>query len=151
MLRKRIGLLWKIFPPWLRMKIIRTTQQKFTVSAAAVITNQEGQVLLLDHVLRPHSGWGLPGGFLNAAEQPEEAIRREIMEETGIELDELKMLRIRTRGRHVEMIFAAKAVGEPSVKSREILELGWFETDAMPEKMSEAQKKLILQTVGMER
>lgn len=148
MLRKRIGLLWKFLPPWLRMKFVRTTQQKFTVSAAAVITNQKGEVLLLNHVLRPHSGWGLPGGFLSAGEQPEEAIRREIMEETGIELNDLKMFRIRTVGRHVETIFTAKAVGEPSVKSREILELGWFETNAMPEKMSEGQKSLIRQTVG---
>ncbi len=134
----------------MRRKIIRITQQKFTVSAAAIITDREGRVLLLDHVLRPHSGWGLPGGFLNTAEQPDEAIRREIMEETGIELNELKMFRIRTLGSHVEMIFVAKAVGEPQVKSREILSLGWFETDSMPEKMSGAQKKLIEKVVNGE-
>ena len=85
MIRERIGFAWKILPPWLRLKIIRTTQQKFTVSAAAIITNDNGEVLLLNHVLRPFSGWGLPGGFLGAGEQPEEAIRREIREETGIE------------------------------------------------------------------
>jgi hypothetical protein len=69
-LKNQIGIVWKALPPWLRLKIIRTTQQKFTVSAAAVIVNAEGKVLLLNHLLRPFSGWGLPGGFLTSAEQP---------------------------------------------------------------------------------
>lgn len=143
MIRERIGFAWKILPPWLRMKIIRTTQQKFTVSAAAIITNKTGEVLLLNHVLRPFSGWGLPGGFLAAGEQPEEAIRRELREETGIELERLRMLRIRTLERHVEMLFVAIADGEPAVKSREILELGWFTVGSMPAGMPRAQTELI--------
>jgi ADP-ribose pyrophosphatase YjhB (NUDIX family) len=143
MFRKKLGFAWKILPPRLRLAIIRATQQKFTVSAAAVILNESGEVLLLNHVLRPFSGWGLPGGFLSTGEQPEHAIRREIREETGIELKDLEMFRIRTLGRHVEMLFSAIAVGDPVVMSREILELGWFDIESMPEQMSGAQKSLI--------
>ena len=143
MLKRQVGFAWRILPPWLRLKIIRGTQQKFTVSAAAVITNADGKVLLLNHVLRPYSGWGLPGGFLTAAENPEDAIRRELREETGIELADLQMVQVRTLNRHVEIIFRAEAVGEPKVGSREILELGWFDIDSMPEKMGGAQKELV--------
>lgn len=148
MFRKELGFAWKILPPRLRLAIIRVTQQKFTVSAAAVISNESGEVLLLNHVLRPYSGWGLPGGFLTAGEQPEQAIRREIREETGIELRDLEMFRIRTLGRHVEMLFSAIAVGDPVVMSREILELGWFDIESMPEQMSGAQKNLIRERLG---
>lgn len=148
MFRKKIGFAWKLLPSRVRLAIIRTTQQKFTVSAAAIITNDSGKVLLLNHVLRPYSGWGLPGGFLGTGEQPEQAIRREIREETGIELKDLEMFRIRTLDRHVEMLFSAVAVGEPTVKSQEILELGWFEVESMPEQMSGAQKKLIRERLG---
>lgn len=148
MIRERIGFAWKILPPWLRLKIIRTTQQKFTVSAAAIITNDNGEVLLLNHVLRPFSGWGLPGGFLGAGEQPEEAIRREIREETGIELERLRLFRIRTLRRHVEMMFVATADGEPTVRSREILELGWFQIDQLPEGTPRAQAELIMEVVS---
>jgi len=143
MIRERIGFVWKILPPWLRLRIIRTTQQKFTVSAAAIITNDNNEVLLLNHVLRPFAGWGLPGGFITAGEQPEEAIRREIREETGIELERLRMFRIRTLERHVEMLFVAVADGEPAVKSREILELGWFEIGQLPEGTPRSQAELI--------
>lgn len=119
------------------------TQSKFTVSAAAVITNDEGQVLLLDHLIRPKSGWGLPGGFLDRSEQPDDAVRREIREETGLELYNLKMLRVRTVGTHVEIIFRARSNDTPEVKSREIKGFGWFEPSKLPERMSLAQKRLI--------
>jgi 8-oxo-dGTP diphosphatase len=130
------------------MKIIRATQKKFTVSAAAVITNAEGKVLLLNHVLRPFSGWGLPGGFMSVGEQPEETIRRELREETGIELEDLRMFRIRTLERHVEILFSAVAVGEASVLSREILDLGWVDVEAMQEHLAGSQKNEIKQLLG---
>lgn len=149
MITKPVGFIWKSLPAWLRLRIIRATQGKFTVSTAAIITNADGKVLLLDHAFRPYSGWGLPGGFVTHSESPEDAIRREIREETGIELDELNMLRVRTLARHIEILFTARATSEGSVLSpREILELGWFDIESMPEDMSESQKKLIRSTVG---
>jgi predicted NUDIX family NTP pyrophosphohydrolase len=60
-----------------------------------------------------------------------------------LELKELKIYRVRTIGRHIEIIFSAEAVGEASVKSREINGLGWFKVEEMPEKMSRIQKTMI--------
>jgi 8-oxo-dGTP diphosphatase len=146
-LKKQIGIVWKALPPWMRLKIIRATQQKFTVSAAAVIVNSEGKVLLLNHLLRPFSGWGLPGGFLTSAEQPEEAIKREILEETGMEMANVQMYRVRTIRRHIEILFHAEAAGEASVQSREILELGWFDRDELPDGLPRSQKYVIEQVL----
>jgi ADP-ribose pyrophosphatase YjhB (NUDIX family) len=147
-LKNQIGIVWKALPPWLRLKIIRTTQQKFTVSAAAVITNSEGKVLLLNHLLRPFSGWGLPGGFLTSAEQPEEAIKREILEETGMEMANVRMYRVQTIRRHIEILFRAEAAGEASVQSREILDLDWFEKDDLPDGVPRSQKYVIKHVLG---
>ena len=130
-------------PPSLRMRIVRLTQNQFTVSVAAIVTNESGEILLLDHVLRPASGWGIPGGFLDRGEQPIEAVRRELREETGIELNDVKLLNARTVNRHVEILFRAAANGDAKVKSREINSLGWFAVDAMPEKMNRVQKAMI--------
>ena len=133
-----------MLPGWMRLRIIRATQSKFTVSAAAIITNDRREVLLLNHAFRPFSGWGLPGGFVTIHEQPEDAIRREIREETGLELDDLTMFRVRTIRKHVEILFTATATGTAEVKSpREIIELGWFNVDSMPENLSSSQKKLV--------
>ncbi len=143
MLKKFVGKIWSSTPKFLRLRVIRLTQKKFTASVAAVIVNQQREVLLLDHVLRPFSSWGLPGGFMEAGEQPESAIKREIYEETGLELEAVKMFRIRTLGRHIEILFTAEPKGTARVKSREIKDFGWFKAEDMPEKMSTGQKSII--------
>lgn len=130
-------------PRTLRLKVIRATQNTFTVSAGALVTNSRKEILLLDHVLRPKSGWGIPGGFMNHGEQPEQAVAREIMEEVGLEVTNIKMLRARTVGRHIEILFSAEAEGEPEVLSREIKSAGWFALDEIPGEMSSAQKFII--------
>jgi ADP-ribose pyrophosphatase YjhB (NUDIX family) len=142
-LQKLVRKIWQATPAPVRVNLIWFTQKKFTVSAAAIIFNRERKVLLLNHILRPLSAWGIPGGFIDANEQPEEAIRRELREETGIELEDLALYRVRTIGRHVEILFTARGVGDPQVKSREILEFGWFTPDEMPEGTSKIQKYII--------
>lgn len=130
--------------PWfVRRTIVRATQAGFTVSAAVIVTNEAGLVLLLDHTIRPNSGWGLPGGFLEHGEQPDEGIRREIKEETGLDLFDLKMFRVRTAGSHIEMMFRARTAGTPTINTYEIKDLGWFSRDDMPEKLNSGQKALI--------
>lgn len=143
MLITLLGKFWKVLPPNSRRWLTRRFQANFTASSAALITNEKGEVLLLNHVLRPRSGWGMPGGFLNKGEQPETALRREIREETGLELADIRLARIRTMQRHLEIIFVARGVGEASVQSREITELAWFDIDAMPPDMSLDQQFLI--------
>ncbi len=143
MLLQTIRKVWRLMPESLRYRAVRITQQKFTASAAAVIINENNEVLILDHVLRPYSGWGLPGGFIEPGEQPHEAIVREVMEETGIELREPILFRVRVNNRHIEMMFKARASGTPEAKSAEIIEARWFAADDLPPKMSLAQKTII--------
>lgn len=100
-------------------------------------------MLLLNHVLRPASGWGIPGGFIDHCEQPEAALRREIVEETGMRLNDVRLYRVRTLKRHVEILFLASSNTEAAVLSREITELGWFNADALPPEMNLDQQFLI--------
>ena len=143
MLKNFVGIIWEKMPRLMRRQIIRASQTAFTVSVAAIIINNENQVLLLDHVLRIGSGWGVPGGFIKRGEQLEEGLRREIREETGLELENVNILRTRTADRHIEALFSATAIGEAQVKSREIKEVGWFTFDSIPENMSRAHKSII--------
>jgi len=138
-----IGEIWKHLPSRFRRQIIRVTQKKFTASVGAIITNADEKVLLLEHILRPASGWGIPGGFLDAGEQPIDAVRRELREETGIELENLKMFHVRTLNRHIEFLFRAESNDLAQVKSREIIGLDWFAVDKMPAEMSILQKRTV--------
>jgi ADP-ribose pyrophosphatase YjhB (NUDIX family) len=148
MIKETVSKIWKLIPRDLRRKAVRTSQTKFTVSAAAVLINDKDEVLLLDHVLRPASGWGVPGGFLDRTETPERAIRREVMEEVGLEISDLRFYKHRTFDRHLEVWFAGRPVGDATVKSREIYRLEWFSEDNIPEEMNLNQKMMVLEVFG---
>src|SRR5215210_7235813 len=148
MLKGLLARVWRGSPRFVRRASVLLTQPRFTVTAGVVVSDEGGRVLLLRHVLRRGSGWGIPGGFLNAGEQPEEAIRRELREETGLELDgvELAFVRSLPHVRQVEVIFrgrmCAAAVGGLS-KNFEIDRAEWFARDALPEGLGRDQRRLI--------
>lgn len=62
----------------------------FRLSVHAVITNEEGRVLLLKATYG-HKGWGLPGGSLEPGETIHEALVRECREELGVDIEILYM------------------------------------------------------------
>jgi ADP-ribose pyrophosphatase YjhB (NUDIX family) len=124
------------------------TQPRFRVTAGAVVCDERGRVLLLRHVLRKGSGWGIPGGFLRAGEQPEEAVRREVREETGIELEAVGLLFVRAlRGvRQVEVIFRASMRAEALAgleKNFEIDRAELFAPAELPENLAPDQRRII--------
>jgi ADP-ribose pyrophosphatase YjhB (NUDIX family) len=119
------------------------------VTTAVAIFDDEGRVLLLEHVFRPDSGWGLPGGFMSSGEQPEAGLRREIREEIGIELEAVELLFARSLGRlrQVEIYFRARAAGIPEPCSFEIKRAEWFTVNALPPDLSRDQIRLIDQAI----
>lgn len=135
-------------PSSLRWLLVRLTQRKFTASAGAVVIDPEGRVLLLEHIFRPASGWGIPGGFIEPGEDPAEAVRREVREETGIGISEVEFHAVRNRGTHIEFVYAARAEGGGEILSDEIVSLGWFEPDFLPEEMHRSQKAVIESVLG---
>ncbi|MGI8848999.1 MAG: NUDIX hydrolase [Pyrinomonadaceae bacterium] len=151
MLKKIVGTIWGKMPRLMRQQIIRSSQTAFTVSVAAIIINDDDQVLLLDHVLRIGLTWGIPGGFIERGEQLEEGLRREIREETGLELENVTILRTRTLDRHIEVLFSATATGEAQVKSREIKAVKWFTDETLPENMSCAHKLIVRKILRSKR
>jgi ADP-ribose pyrophosphatase YjhB (NUDIX family) len=154
MLKRIIGKIWRTAPSSIRALAVRITQKTFTVSVGAIVLDEAGKVLLLDHVFRPASGWGIPGGFINQGEQPVDAVRRELCEEIGLEIEAVELFRVRTINRHVEILFRAQArrrggqaAAAAVVKSLEIKAVGWFSADELPEEMSRSQKHFIKQVL----
>ncbi|GAA3711451.1 NUDIX domain-containing protein [Streptomyces sp. NEAU-PBA10] len=56
-----------------------------SVSAGAVICDEQGRVLIVDPVYKPY--WNLPGGGVEAGENAKDACRREVLEELGLDLE----------------------------------------------------------------
>jgi 8-oxo-dGTP diphosphatase len=145
MLKDLLGTIWRGAPRRLRRWTMRLTHPRFAVTAGAIITDQRGRVLLLKHRFRPGSGWGIPGGFINVGEQPEEALRRELREEAGLELAEVKLFTTRSfrKPKQIEIVFRCQAVGETGELNYEIEEAVWCAPTELPEELSKQQVYLI--------
>ncbi len=72
------------FPRWLRRLFLRILNPSFMVGAMALIQDEQGRILVLEHTYRRKVPWGLPGGWLKHAESPEAGLAREVLEETGL-------------------------------------------------------------------
>ena len=140
-----LGSIWRRLPAMARRRLVRMGQRRFTVTAGAMIFDEQDRILLLDHVFRPDGGWGIPGGFLTKGEQPEAGLRRELKEEIGIEVEAVEMLFARTlpRPRQIEIYFRARAVGKPEPCSFEIRSARWFAVNDLPRELSKDQRRLI--------
>jgi len=81
-----------------------------------VIFDAGGRVLLIRRAHEPFRGaYALPGGFVDIGETVEEACRREVREEVGIEVDDLRLVGVYSdpkrdpRGHTVSVAFTATA------------------------------------------
>ena len=121
---------------------MRLTHARFTVTAGAVIFNDQKQVLLLKHRFRAGSGWGLPGGFLERGEQPIEALRRELREEIGLEVEDVEVFAARSfkKPKQVEVLFRARANANVKPLTMEVERAEWFSLDSLPEGLPRDQR-----------
>lgn len=85
---------------------------------AAVIecTDREGQVLLARNAAWPGRFFGLITGFMEAGETPEDGIRREIAEETSLQVDRLQLLGVWDFQRMNQVIIAYHAAARGEIR-----------------------------------
>jgi 8-oxo-dGTP diphosphatase len=111
---------------------------RHSVSVAGVTVGDNGKVLVIKR--RDNGAWQAPGGILEANEQIEEGLRREVLEETGIEVEpELLTGVYKHMGLGVvALVFRCKAVGGKAAPTDESASVEWHSSDEITGEMTEA-------------
>lgn len=95
------------------------------VSVAALVTNDEGKILLVNS---PWRGWEYPGGLIEPGETFQQALKREVREEAGVEVEITGFVGIcKNVGMDIVNIdFKCRYIGGELTTSEESTEVGWF-------------------------
>jgi 8-oxo-dGTP diphosphatase len=127
---------------------------KHRISAGALVQDK-GRLLMVRHV-KPgaYDFWVAPGGGVIGDESLEDAARREAREETGIEVESLRLAYIeeltQPDQRHCKFWFHARALGgrlscdSPQARDEHIAETAWLAPN-------EFESKTVFPTVLVER
>ena len=130
--------IWREFPFGLQLFITGIVRPRFRVAVAAIIFDDKGHILLCEHTYRKFHPWGLPGGGLEFGENPEDGVRREVREETGLEVRIEKLLCAESvpTNHHISLIYLCKIISGVFRPSYEISQTRFFSLDQMPSLLS---------------
>lgn len=118
---------------WQR-RFLTAAHDRFLVGVVGLGVDHQGHVLLARHRFGAPQ-WRFLGGFLAKRERVEEALAREIREETGLSAEVGPLLEVVTgyRWQRVELVFAYRLSGGTQTLSDELLELRSFDPADLPD------------------
>src|SRR5438132_10796092 len=134
MLMRLLAVLINPFPVRWQRRFKTAAHDRCLVGVTGLGIDATGQVLLARHRFGAPQ-WRFLGGFLHPRERVEDALSREIREETGLAVEVGPVLEVVTgyRWERVEIVFAYRVSGGTAVLTSEIEELRSFAPDALPE------------------
>jgi len=108
-------------------------------TVSAVVRDAEGRILLARRAGEPGAGlWDLPGGFMDEGEEPLDTLRRELREETGLEIEPGEFLgglpdRYGDDGIWTVNFYWEARLGPGEARpADDVAELAWFPASELP-------------------
>jgi 8-oxo-dGTP diphosphatase len=110
---------------------------------ASVLVVDQDEVLLVRRAVEPFQGWwDIPGGFLEPGEHPADGARREIREETGLEIELVSLLGIwmdiygPDQEPTLNHCYIGRTAGGQARAGTDASELEWFPLHMLPENVA---------------
>ncbi len=129
--------------------------------SVVIILNEQNDVLLQ----KRHDGyWGLPGGLMDLGESFEEVAKREVFEETGLVVENLKLLNVFSGSEYyfkvpngdelysVTAVYYTKDIsGEMKIDYSESEKMQYFSINNLPNELSDEYRGFIEQYIDFEK
>jgi len=112
------------------------------------VIRDDSEILFVRHTYGKKF-WNFPGGAIRKNENPEEAAKREIREELGIEIDNVEKIGefIDTSNYKRDNIicFSGRAITKNfQINKLEILEAGWYKPPTIPKPLSKIAQRILV-------
>jgi ADP-ribose pyrophosphatase YjhB (NUDIX family) len=115
------------------------TWQNAKPCGCAILVRDDGRVLLTRRGIEPFFGmWDVPGGFLEPDETPEQGVARELLEETGLEVEVGRYVTavVDTYGQGgdhtLNLFYECRILRGEAQPADDVSELGWFVPEELP-------------------
>ncbi|HZG59149.1 MAG TPA: NUDIX hydrolase [Anoxybacillus sp.] len=125
------------------------------VGSLVIMKDEKGRILLQQRK-HPYGFWGLPGGLMELGESTEETARREVWEETGLVLGNLKMIDVVSGADNfikapngdefymVTVVYETSEIsGELRIDQQESLDFRYFKTSELPEQIVKSHRRIL--------
>jgi 8-oxo-dGTP diphosphatase len=126
------------------------------VGVGGVVIHRE-RALLIRRGCEPLKGqWSIPGGMLELGEEMADGVRRELKEETGLDVKPLEMIAVfdrithegeRVKYHYVIVDYVCRLKGGKLMPASDVTDARWVRREEMPEyHLTEMATKVILQS-----
>jgi ADP-ribose pyrophosphatase YjhB (NUDIX family) len=129
---------------------VNTTPPRHSVSVSGVVPDDHGRVLLIRR--RDNRHWEPPGGVLELAETIHDGLRREVREETGLEIEPGPLTGVyknMPRG-IIALVFRCKITGGRLTTNDEVTAFHWADENDIRQLTSEAYALRLLDALRVD-